>query len=120
MAIPTTFTFIKSTPYSVVYQINGGVGAGALDFDPTMKANMVAGPLKAELTARNGHLDQLNLNLDSARVRLYFVTAIDATMVNPTSNTIVWTTTGLSATLPAVDGGNGVFIEIRFMHSTKR
>ena len=122
MATPTTFSFIKSTPCSVVYNIAAGVGAGTIDFDPAMKANMVAGPLKTELARRNGSLNQLNLDLDSSRVRIYYVTGIDSAQVVPAGSQIIvaWTTTGLSATIPNGEVGQSLLIEIRFEHSEKR
>lgn len=122
MATPTTFVFIKSTPFSVVYNVQSGVGTGTIDFDPTMKANMVAGPLKSELARRNGHLDQLNLENDSSRVRIYYVTGIDATQMIPAGSmvSLAWTTTGLSASIPDGEAGQNLLIEIRFKHSDNR
>jgi hypothetical protein len=127
MATITTFTFLKSTPCSVVYRLEGGTDAGpgtagTRDFDPTMKAEMVAGPLKSELARRNGVLDQLNLNVNSARVRIYKVTGLDVVQAIPASVTLAWTTTGLTATLPTIAEGvtDKLFIEIRFEHSVKR
>jgi hypothetical protein len=119
----TSFQFIKATPYSAVYNVQGDGVAGTMLFDPTMKANLVAGPLKAELTARNGALDKLNLDqAGSPRVRIHLVTGINATQTMPSggTDTIAWTTTGLTATLALGETGTNLLIEIRFVHSAKR
>lgn len=114
------------TPYSAVYKLDGGSGAnpGVLDFsNPPTLAALAAGPLKAEITRRLGHLDDLNLNVDSARVRVYFVTGIDENMYFAGPMNVYWTANHLEASIWA--GGEGghegiLFVEIRFEHSQER
>jgi hypothetical protein len=127
--MPASFwTFIKGTPYSAVYMFSGGdSGSGALDFNPTMKGQLAAGPLKAELArlAATSSLNTLNLNLDSARVRIYYVSGLTSpsplALTIPDEFALYWSTTGLVAT-----GAFGeilseqIVIEIRFVHSKKR
>lgn len=121
----TQATFVKATPYSVVYQLTADDGnPGAIDFSdgPTL-ARLAPGPLKAEITKRLGTLDTLNLNNDSARVRIYFVSGVNLLVPIPATITVVWATTGLAVTLPATGIETPVwtaFFEIRFIHSKKR
>ena len=130
----TSWKFIKATPYTAVYRINGGPigqgGPGIVDYtDAPTLANLVPGPLKTEITRRLGSLNALNLYLNSSRVRITYVDGIADPdglwmTMRQGAQTIAWTGNGLTATLQAVPGAEGaadnIYVEIKFQHSRKR
>ena len=122
-----TFTLLahSATPYSIAYQLKGG-DAATLAYEPTMKDQLVPGPLKTELARRaadtTSGLSMLNAN-NGARVRIYIVSALDDTVLvaAPTDFTLAWSKTGLYFEAPIeMYGRQDLVIEIRFIHSSRR
>jgi hypothetical protein len=135
--MPATFTLVKSTPYSVVYRVDGGADGteGTLDYTSAPKlTELVAGPYRYYIVRGlsgfgfGGSVNQLaKLNLDGAlvgpaRVRIHLITGMNLSNDLPETLTLKWTATGLSATFPGSTGETpqSLLIEIRFRHSSLR
>ena len=124
-----TFTPLdhSATPYSIAYRLTAGEDPATLVYEPTMKAQLVPGPLKTELARRaadtTSGLSTLNLDANGgARVRVYIVSALDDMVLGATTDfTLAWLKTGLYFDAPiGMYGRQDLVIEIRFIHSSRR
>lgn len=127
-----TWTLLKSTPYSACYDVGGEDAApGVLDYsNPLVLGALVPGPYRTYITKSLGALDHLNLDANTIgdrrkrRVRIYRVggNAGNGEAIAPGSNfTLAWVANGLTATVAGGEGNpQGMLIEIRFVHSSRR
>ena len=128
-----TWRWVKSTPYSVVYFVDGDAGGteGILDYTNSAEYDkLVPGPYKAYIKRGltgigfGGSVNQLDKNnlegSKSERVRIYHVAGIDSNYKLPTTLLMKWVGVGISATLDAGEPPGSLLIEIRFIHSSRR
>ena len=117
----TSITQLSATPYNIVYQIDGNDGTPAtIDWATQMASGAQNGPLKALLTALNAtnQLGMLNLNQGlSGKVRMRWVTGIDAAQTLPAIFKIYWAANGLYVLLGAA---TTLYVEVRFIHAIDR
>ena len=119
MSTPT-LSVINSTPYSITCLAHGNDGGPASIPWANLKGFVTRGPLKVLLDALDtAHkLDTLNLDgVNSGRVRIRWVTGVDATQTLPSAFKIKWGTTGIDLDLPA---STQLYLEIRHSHSRDR
>jgi len=124
-----TFTPLahSATPYSIAYRLTAGEDPATLAYEPTMKAQLVPGPLKTELARRaadtTSGLSTLNLDANGgARVRIYIVSALNVKLLMRFNDfKLAWSKTGLGFEA-SYEGVNpeDLVIEIRFIHSSRR
>lgn len=119
-------TLLKSTPYSAVYQAETAAGGEVFTIDytdaPTM-AELVPGPYKYQIRQWLGSLDHVNGNDASnrpRRIRIYQVSGLAAEEVSTPSYSIIWVPNGLQISFPEGEQEARYFIEIRFIHSSRR
>jgi hypothetical protein len=131
MAAPT-ITLIKSTQYTAVYRIVSAVPTvdpALIDYSdaPTLAA-LVPGPYRYQVKKMLGSLAALNLDSTdrrARRIRIYRVMGIGTEELDPAVDDnyiITWVANGLQVTLgtAAESGPQNLFIEIRFIHSSRR
>ena len=126
MAAPTV-TLLKSTQYTAVYHVaaaDTAVDPAVVDYTdgPTMAA-LIPGPYKYRIKKMLGSLTALNIDNADKRgrcVRIYRVSGINLLETAPQEYTVVWTANGLQFTLHDEAKASDLFIEIRFIHSSRR
>ena len=120
MSAPT-LSVINSTPYSITCLAHGNDGGPASIPWANLEGSVTRrGPLKALLDALDAahKLDTLNLDgVNSGRVRIRWVSGVDATQSLPLTFMIKWTMTGIALDLPT---NTHLCLEIRHSHSRDR